>query len=216
MNEEKHTSEEAVLINEIKKIKITSPETKDAMIHNPTDLPIMRLDKKTAVIRIDATRSATFFRKEDSAEEEYAALLLGASLGFTPKVYGLRGTYVVTEIMEAPTLADHLEQHSLTPELTEKLLQLLDDFQKAGYTRLDHDPAYIHVMPDGNLKVVNVKNHIKLPRKMFPKQFLIGMGKQITEFLNRVKILRPALYQEWSNNSGFEETIEKALLGNDE
>lgn len=213
MDNDKHTSDETELINEIKKITVTPSNSKDDMVHNPTDLPIVNVGKKSAEIRIDATRSATFLKNEASAEEEHQALLMGASLGFTPKVYGIRGTYVVTEFLEAPTLTDHLEHHSLTRELTQKIIQLLEDFQKAGYTRIDHDPASIYVMPDGSLKVANVRSRIKLPPKNFPKKLIRGMGKQVTDFLNLVQELNPAMYQEWSNYHKFERVVQEAILG---
>jgi RIO-like serine/threonine protein kinase len=209
----KYKLNEAALIHEIKKINVTKPERKGAFIDNPTDLPVISREKKRAVIGINQTRCAVYFTDEEKAQKEFQALQMGAKLGITPKVYGTRGTYVVMERIDAPTLAQYLTKHTLTKELTQKLLDLLNNFQKAGYTKMDHKPEYIYLMPDGSLKVVNVYRHTKLPEKQFPKRMIKNMGKQVTLFLQYVKELNPSMYTKWAHHPEFAMTVQKAKFG---
>ncbi|WHZ05280.1 hypothetical protein QNH48_11940 [Neobacillus sp. YX16] len=213
MQHKSKNSDEAMLINEINKIKVTKPESTGIIIHNPTDLPIIIQEEKRVVIGIDATRCAAYFEEEEKAEKEFQALQMGAERGITPIVYERRGTYVVMESIQAPTIADYLKNNPLTIELIQKLLGLLDDFKAIGFTRLDHDPAFIFLMPDGSLKVVNLHRHNKLPPKQFPQRMIKGMGNQVTVFLQYVKEFEPTLYNTWKNHPKFNATIAKAKLG---
>jgi hypothetical protein len=213
MNKKNNKSKETELIEEIGKIKVTKPEFRGVLIDNPTDLPVISCEKKRAVIGIDQTRCAVYFDEEEKAQKEFEALQMGEKHGITPKVYGTRGTYVVMELINAPTLAQYLEKNALTKELTQKLLQLLNTFEEVGYTRIDQDPAYIYLMPDGSLKVVNVYRHTKLPPREFPKRMIKRMGKQATLFLQYVKELNPSMYTKWVNHPEFAMTMQKAKFG---
>jgi hypothetical protein len=213
MRQNHDKSKETELIREIGKIKVTKPKTKQVRIDNPTDLPVISREKKRAVIGIDQTRCAVYYDEEEKAQKEFQALQMGARLGITPKVYGSRGTYVVMERIDAPTLAQYLEKKALTKELTQKLLHLFHNFEKAGFTRIDHDPAYIYLMPDGSLKAVNVYRHTKLPPRPFPKRMIKNMGKQADRFLQYVKELNPSMYAKWVNHPEFAMTMQKAKMG---
>jgi RIO-like serine/threonine protein kinase len=197
------------LIKEINKIKVTKPGSEGVIIANPTDLPILSYEKSRAVIGIDQTYCAVYFTGEEKAEKEFQAIQMGTALGITPNVYGRRGTYVIMEPIKATTLADYLEKNTITKELTQKLLQLLTNFKKIGYTRMDHKPEYIYLMSDGSLKVVNIYRHTKLPSKLLPKRIMRGMGKQITLFLQYVKKINPSMYNKWATHPEFNMTIQK-------
>lgn len=209
----KKNSEEASVIKEIKKIKVTKPEETGMIIHNPTDLPIISNEDKRVVIGIDAARCAVYFTKEERAENEFQALQMGAARGLTPYVFGRRGTYVVMETIQAPTLADYLKSNPISKELTQKLLQLFEDFKAVGFTRLDQAPTCIYLMPDGSFKVVNLHRHTKLPEKLFPQRLIKGMGQQAEAFLQYVKEMDPVRYESWEKHSKFHSTIAKTKLG---
>ena len=210
MKHDSKNSDEVMIIKEINKIKVTKPEVSGMLVENPSKLPVISLEEKRVVIGIDDKRCAVFYEEEEKAEKEFQALQMGAARGITPFVYGRRGNYVVMELIQAPSIADYLKNNPLTKDLTKQLLALLDDFKTAGFTRIDHDPAFIYLMPDGNLKVLNLHRHLKLPAKSFPQRMIKGMGKHVTNFLQYVKELQPDMYNTWSLHPKFNAVIAKA------
>lgn len=212
MNHKKN-ADNASVIKEINKIKVTKPEETGFLIHNPTDLPIISNEDKRVVIGIDGSRCAAYFDKEEKAEKEFQALQMGAARGFTPNVFVRRGTYVVMETIQAPTLEDYLKINPVTKELTQKLLQLFNDFKSVGFTRLDQATAHIYLMPDGGFKVVNLHRHTKQPAKLFPQRLIKSMGNQAERFLQQVKEMEPTLYESWTKDPKFNATIAKAKSG---
>jgi RIO-like serine/threonine protein kinase len=198
------------LIQEINKIKVTKPLTREAIVHNPTDLSVIKNEKSRAVIGIDATHCAVFYTDEIKAEKEYEALQSAAKIGIAPQVFGRKGTYVVMEPIHAPTLADYLTNGSITLDLTKQLLQLLHDFEKIGFTRSDQKPEYIYMMPDNSLKVVNLYRHNRLPAKTLPKRIMRGMGSQLALFLQYVKKLELDTYRRWRKHPDFNSVLLKA------
>ncbi|WP_085993819.1 hypothetical protein [Oceanobacillus senegalensis] len=200
------------LVKEIHKIKVTKPEDTGMVVHNPTDLSVISHEEKRVVIGIDKNHCAAYFEKEEKAEKEFKSLQLGAKQGITPTVYGRKGTYVVMEPIDAPTVADYLKENTITKEFTKKLLKLLNDFKAVGYTRLDQSPEYIYLMPDGSFKVVNVHRHTKIPGKEFPQRLIKGMGKQAPTFLKYVEELDSDLYKKWTKHPKFQSTVDKAKL----
>jgi len=206
-------TEKDIIINEINKIQVTKPQFEGMIIHNPTDLKVISQDKRHVIIEIDENHWATYYVNEEKAEKEFQALQMGASRGITPVVYGRRGTYVVIEAIQAPTIADYLKNNSMTKELTKKLLGLLNDFKDVGFNRLDHPLTNIYVMQDGSLKVINLQWDTKFPQNLFPRKMIVGMGKQASAFLKYVQALEPSLYKTWTTHHKFTSTIEKAKLG---
>ena len=209
-------SSDEMVINEINKINVTKPEETDMSINNPTDLPIIKEEEKFIIVGINKKTCAIYFEKEEKAELEFKALQIGRKRGITPKAYARKGNYVIMKKIKAPTIAEYLEKNTLTKELTQKLLRLLEKFKEVGYNRLDQNPAYIYLMPNGKLKTIHVYRHTKLPLKDFPRRLIKGMGHQVNDFLQYVKELNPDLYNSWVQHPKFEATVEKANLQSDE
>ncbi|WP_163100530.1 hypothetical protein [Peribacillus alkalitolerans] len=201
--------DQQVIISEISKIKVTKRESKDVMVDNPTDLPLISLDKKGATFKIDDHRCVRYYKEIGEAEEEVLAYQLGDKLGLTPKIYGWSPAYVVMEHIQAPTVAEHLTKHPITKELTNKLLQLLEDFKAVGYKRIDHSLEYIYMLPDGSFKITNLRHKFTLGN-VLPKRLIKGMGTQVDAFLAFVKEINPTLFQQWEAHPEFSEGVSKA------
>ncbi|MGO4890453.1 hypothetical protein ACJ2A9_22115 [Anaerobacillus sp. MEB173] len=213
MQHDSMNANEEMLINEIKKIEVTKPEETGMLIQNPTDLSIIKEEEKFIIVAINKKRCAIYFEKEEKAELEFEALKIGAKRGITPKALARKGNYVIMKTIKAPTVAEYLDENTITKELTEKLLHLLDEFKAAGFTRLDQNPSYIYLLPTGNLKTIHVYRNTKLPIKEFPRRLIKGMGHQVTDFLKYVEELNPDLYETWRQHPKFESTVEKAKSG---
>jgi hypothetical protein len=197
------------IISEISKIKVTKRESKDVMVDNPTDLPLISLDKKGATFKIDEYRCVRYYKEIGEAEEEVQAYQLGDKLGLTPKIYGWSPTYVVMEHIQAPTVAEYLANYPITKELTQSLLQLLEDFKAVGYKRMDHSLESIYLLPHGSLKITNVR-HKFTSGNALPKRLIKGMGNQVDAFLAFVKEINPTLFAQWEVHPEFSEGVLKA------
>ncbi|WP_090820457.1 hypothetical protein [Paenibacillus sp. yr247] len=201
---------EANLIKEINKITAIRPGTdEDGLVEvdNPTDLTLLYCHEKYAVFRLDANRSIKIYAKKGEAEQEYRIMQLGAERGISPNVYDWGPNFLVTELIKAPTIAQYLEANTLTKELTERLIQLLDDLEEAGVSS-NQALEDIFLLPDGSLRAINIKTNLD-KNPLFPKKMIKGMGNQFGTFLQYVKEIDGALFRIWSSQPDFITYVEK-------
>lgn len=203
---------EANLIKEINKITAIRPgadEEELVEVDNPTDLPLLYRHEKYAFFRLDANRGIKIYAKTGEAEQEYRILQLVAERGISPDVYDWGPNFLVTELIEAPTISQYLKVNTLTKELTESLIQLLDDLEEAGVSS-NQALEDIFLLPDGSLRAINIKSNLD-KNPLFPKKMIKGMGNHVSTFLQYVKEIDGALFRIWSSQPDFIRYVEKRM-----
>ncbi|MEX2460166.1 MAG: hypothetical protein WD469_02495 [Paenibacillaceae bacterium] len=136
---------EVELINAIQSIQVSRPDSSELMIDNPTDLPLMYQDKKQAIFRINTTLSALFYRKDGVAELQYHCFCSAANRNICPNTFGWGSNYVIIESLNAPTLDQHMEEHSMTEALTLSILQFLKALRDNDFV-MDGSPKDIFLL----------------------------------------------------------------------
>jgi len=200
---------EAELVNQIQKIqtiRLDQEEDELVEVDNPTDLPLLSKYEKYAVFRLDENRCIMIFAKEGYAEREYENRRLGAEKGISYDVYEWGKNYVVTDYLEATSLLEYLKSHTMTRDLVEKMIQLLDDLDGAGFMT-NQAPEDILILSDGKLKVGNLKKNYT-GKRPFPKKLLKGLGDNTKTFLQYMLEMDKARYEEWSRLPEFLESVQ--------
>lgn len=153
------------------------------------------------------------FRPE-SCRHEYNILNKINSNKYFPKVYGMSGNYMIRDYVDGITLTKYIKKNGFNRELGMRLIELLEEFKKLKFTKLDIRCKDIMVQPDGNLKIIDPKKCYSKKRD-FPRHLAKGLYKlgSLGSFMDLVMEKRPKLYIKWNNN--IEEYINEKLEHDD-
>jgi predicted Ser/Thr protein kinase len=153
------------------------------------------------VYQLTHDRCVKIFFNEETQKRELKAIQLGQSSPVIPILYEYGSNYIVMEYIHGTSLSKYLKKHKrLTQSLVEKILHMLDELKRIGFTRHDAEVRHILINESGDLKVVDHKRALSSKRSIPTKLFkgLYGVGL-LEEFLNYVQKLRPSYYHEWKN-----------------
>lgn len=154
------------------------------------------------VYRIDSNTCIKVFKKKEFYEKELETLRMVQNDDHFPRLYEWGDKYIVREYIDGIELDKYLKNNPLTPVISLKIINLYDAIDRAGFSRVDTMLFHILITGDGTFKMIDTARVMKETCR-YPKLVLKGL-KDLglkDEFLNHVKLLRPELYEKWSNNS---------------
>lgn len=99
-------------------------------------------------------------------------------------------------------LNHYLLKQKLTPQISNKLIELYEAMVKVGYLRQDAAIFHIFVLPSGELKLIDTAKAMK-KKSTIPNLLISGledMGYK-EDFFNFLKSHRPDFYVQWINYS---------------
>ncbi|KIL45823.1 AarF/UbiB family protein [Jeotgalibacillus soli] len=158
--------------------------------------------KDGEVYQLTSDKCVKYFFKKETQQKELEALQAGQESPVIPHLYEYGENYIVMEYIRGISLARLLKrERKLSEELAEKILLMLDDLSKIGFTRKDAEIRHILINEEGNLKVIDHKRAFT-SRSSSPTKLLKGLKKfgVSDEFLMHVKNLRPSTYTAWKKN----------------
>ncbi|KOA19430.1 hypothetical protein CLHOM_22210 [Clostridium homopropionicum DSM 5847] len=117
---------------------------------------------------------------------------------YFPKIIETKDNYMLREYVGGKSLDDYLKKNTLTEKLAVNLIELIEEFQKLGFKRLDMAPRHIFVQHGEGIKVID-------PRKCFTKRVkfpyillkYLEKQNQLDKFLIVLIKVRPKLAEEW-------------------
>ncbi|MGG2065155.1 AarF/UbiB family protein [Bacillus sp. S14(2024)] len=139
------------------------------------------------------------FYQEETQKKELKALIIGQSSPIIPRLYEYGENYIVMEYIHGISLAGYLKrEQKMTEELTKKILMMLNELKKIGFTRWDAEVRHVLINEKGQLKVIDHKRaftaNIQVPVKLLKGLEKFGLAQ---DFLNHVKNIQPSLYNKW-------------------
>lgn len=134
-----------------------------------------------------------------SCKDEFSILNKIGKNTFFPRVYGMTGNYMIRDYVDGMPLKDYIKNYSLDKNLSIKIINLLEEFQKLKFSKLDVRCKDIMVSPDGSLMVIDPKKCYSKKRD-FPRHLSKGLYKLgvLDSFTLVVKEERPKLYKKWN------------------
>lgn len=155
--------------------------------------------KDGEVYQLTHDKCVKMFFQEETQKKELKALVIGQSSPIIPRLYEYGENYIVMEYIHGISLARHLKKEKqITEELTEKILIMLDEFKKIGFTRWDTEVRHVLINEEGQLKVIDHKraftSNIKAPIKLLKGFKKFGLSQ---DFLNYVKNIPSSAYNTW-------------------
>lgn len=137
---------------------------------------------------------------EESCKKEYEILRRIKSNRYFPKAYFICGNYMIRDYVRGIPLSKHIKHNGLDREMAIKLLDLLTEFMKLKFSKIDIRCKDIVVKPDGELMVIDPKKFFTKQRD-YPRHLAKGIRKLgvLDIFMDVMKNDRPKLYKAWGS-----------------
>lgn len=151
------------------------------------------------VYQLTSNTCLKLFFKEETKEKELEALEMGQSSNVIPRLYEHGQNFIVMEYVNGISLSKKLKKEkTIDKQLSEKILHMLDELKRIGFTRYDAEVRHILINEDGELKVIDHKRALS-SNQTIPIKLLKGLKKRnvLEQFLTHVSELRPDEYQKW-------------------
>ena len=136
--------------------------------------------------------------KPKSCEKEYYILNRVNGNKYFPRVYGMSGNYMIRDYVDGIILKDYIKEYGLDRELAIKIIDLLKEFKRLRFSKIDLRCKDIIVQPNGTLMVIDPKKFYSKKRN-FPRHLSKGLYKLgvLDYFMSVVKDVNPRLYRQW-------------------
>lgn len=134
----------------------------------------------------------------DNCRREYLILRYASGNKYFPKVFEYRTGYILREYVNGICIIDYIKKNSLDENLALSLVDIIENFEKLEFTRLDTGLSHIFITKSGELKVIGLKNNCSRKEK-YPKHMINGLRKLKVskKFFKTLKHKRPDLYSKW-------------------
>lgn len=106
-----------------------------------------------SVFQLSPEKCVKVYVNEDNQKKELYALQIGQSSSVIPRLYEYGSNYIVMELVNGGNLKAYLKKEKQLPKLIAmKILFMLAELQKVGFTRLDTEVRHIFLMSWEKLK----------------------------------------------------------------
>jgi RIO-like serine/threonine protein kinase len=180
-----------------KKLEIKKKNT--LKINNPTQYELIGKGVQGAVFRLSEDRCVKMYPEEKHCLRESKALNVGQNSTIVPKVFEVGANHIVMEYIKGQPLKDHLRLHrSISEPILKQLVFIFKEMKRIGFTRIDASLRHFIVTDDGEIKVVDHVNSLRL-QHAWPILFFRALAKEkfLDTFLYQLKEMDPELYWEW-------------------
>lgn len=139
-----------------------------------------------------------FFKTKDFVGE-YSILERVNRNKYFPEIYEIGSNYMVRECVQGELLSNYIKKHGVNRIIAHNIIEMLKEFNKLKFKKIDLRCRDIFVQPDGSLKVIDPKNfytkHRNFPRHLSKGLYNLGILDSFLEILN---VDEPQLYKKWS------------------
>lgn len=119
-----------------------------------------------------------------------------------PRIYDYDEHYIVRDYVGGEPLTQYIKEQGINKDIILSLIELLEEFESLGFTKLDIRCRDLMIQPDGNIVVIDPKS--SYTRKMgYPRHLMKGLKKlgALDKFIDILKQERPDLYELWKKNA---------------
>ncbi|MCA1062625.1 kinase (plasmid) [Cytobacillus spongiae] len=155
--------------------------------------------KDGEIYKVAEDKVLKYFFREETHERELEAMKIGQASPIMPRLYEFGDNYIVMEFVKGISLARHMKrQGHIDEDMTKKILFVLGEFKRLGFTRWDTEVRHMLMNEEGEFKVIDHKRAFTSDSPV-PTKLLKGMKKfgLTGEFLGHVKTLDPDLHNAW-------------------
>lgn len=143
-------------------------------------------------------RILKLFKNRKACSEEYEILSSVDGNPHFPHVYEYGINYMIRDYVGGENLKKFIEQNGLPEYLAHNIINLMEEFKRLNFTKIDIRCKDIFVQEDGSLKVIDPKSLYRRERD-YPHKLMKGLNNLnvLDTFEKILKKIRPDLYKLW-------------------
>lgn len=136
---------------------------------------------------------------EKSFIGEYSILQRVNGNKYFPRIYEVGANYMIRECVDGDALPEYIKKNGFDEKLACRIVDLLKEFEKLGFAKIDIRCKDIFVQPDGRLKVIDPKGFYTKERD-FPRHLSKGLYKMrlLDFFMDVLKRHDKDSYLKWN------------------
>ncbi|MGL5479738.1 MAG: protein kinase [Clostridium sp.] len=150
------------------------------------------------VYELPHNRIIKIFLKEKICKAEGMTLKRTKKSKYFPKIYFLGELYIIREKVEGVRLDKYIKRNGLDKEISKKLYDLLKEFKKLGFVKLDTRCRDIYVTKDRKLMMIDPKGcytrRVDFPRHLMKK---LNSLKLLEVFLTHIEEIDEEKSKYW-------------------
>lgn len=143
-------------------------------------------------------RALKVFKKVSSAKAEENILIKTEDSRFFPKVIYRDKNKLLREFVEGKNLYEYIEENGLSYKLSTEIIDLIEDFKRLKFKRINIRNAHIFVDKEENIKVIDPRKPFNM-KTPYPKniiRILVNLDS-FEEFLKNLSLYKPNLLDFW-------------------
>ena len=144
-------------------------------------------------------RVIKIFKDSKNCKKEYLILKGASGSKYFPRAYLRGGNYIIRDYVGGVCAKDYIKKNGLSRKLACNMLDLLEEFKRLKFTKLDIRCRDLFVQDDESIVVIDPKSSYS--RNIdFPRHLAKGLAKLnvLGQFLDAVKSRNPELYDTWT------------------
>lgn len=141
---------------------------------------------------------------KDSKSCIFESFILTRTLGSKhfPKIYDYDEHSIIRDYVGGEPLTQFIKDNGINRDIILSLIELLEEFERLGFTKLDIRCRDLMMQPGGNIVVIDPKS--SYTRKMgYPRHLMKGLKKLnvLDDFIEILEQERPDLLELWKKNA---------------
>lgn len=140
------------------------------------------------------------FHNKRSCKDQLFILQYAKKSRFFTKVYAYDDYSIVMDFVPGINLREYLKDNKLSKKLAFELVELIYEFERLGFTRLDIRAPHIFVQADESIIAIDPRKSFEIVQK-YPVSILRVLKKYgaLDEFFKLIKNRYNNKYYEWKN-----------------
>ena len=138
------------------------------------------------VFDLPGDRILKIFTEDKCCKEEGETLRKVSKSKYFPTIYVFKSNYIIREKVYGKRLDEHIRENGLTFNMAKNIYDLLNEFKRLNFTKIDTRCKDIYVDVDGDKIMLIDPKHCYRRNVKYPRHLLKG--------LNKVGVLKKFLY----------------------
>jgi len=149
------------------------------------------------VYSISKDKVIKIFREDITCDREGDILLRVHGNKYFPNLVEIGENYIVREKVEGECLKEIIKRKGLSDKIAKKVVELLNEFQRLGFTRIDVRIKDIYLDDEENIKLIDPKGYFTR-RMHYPRHLCKGLKSHggLNNFLEALYENNTDLYNE--------------------
>jgi len=151
-----------------------------------------------SVYQISPDKVIKVFNKQKGCKDQVGILLKAKDSKFFTNVYDYDENSIIMEFLSGKNLKKYLIKNTLTKEIALQLVEIMIEFKKLGFKKIDIRLNHIYMQADGSLKVIDPRKSY-ITDEPYPENMISGLKKRkcYDLFFKLIKDEYPEEYKKW-------------------